>query len=915
MFKSLAGIILSLHKRMPLTFKMVVITVIVAGGMWAVFDVVQTKSLKTILLSQLNERLAKQAMEDRLNFDRYVKAHLHSINLFISQNKFSEYIEKQNWDKRGRVEIEVYKRPPGWFPKSSVMRTFIHPRFAMLMDYRGNLREVYYGRQEEALPEFLIKPSEHLLLNSNGQNYVTNFKGKPYLVASERYIGPHGKAEAILMLVSPIDDIFLTKAIVSSSSIAALLTTEEHPRILTSSNLTEIPVNTPMEEIKKRYLVTGQEFFDYGSSEQPIKFASFISMEEVNALIKSIASSERQLRIAGLPVLIISFALLMFWVTKRIQLMTRRISDFSEKTLGVQPRELQKGDQLYALEESFQLLTEEVLEARDLIRKEAEEKLLLEKRDMEMKQKERQLELLQSVTEAVGVGVVKKTADGLVVVNKQMEEYVKICGGLSCFEIADERDVEIEIADINNQGRIFHINCPDIFEEEICLVRDITKIKEQTEALEYMAMHDALTNLPNRALLRDRLQHAIYLGKREGKPLALLMMDLDRFKEINDTLGHHVGDIMLKQVGQRLRKSMRQSDTLARLGGDEFAAVLPVINKEQAEEVAHKLLRSLEKPFDINEHNLYVGVSIGMVYFPEHGEDASTLLQRADVAMYVAKNAQSGLSIYNAENDEHSLQNLVRINELRRVIEEDGLSIHYHPKICFESGKVSGVEALARWNHPEHGYIPPEEFVPMAERAGLIKQMTKWVIDRSIQQYVEWYREGIDQNINLSINLSVKNLLDSNFPEEVEGLIEKWNVDPNRIEFEITESAVMADPKRAMEVLKKLDALGIRLSIDDFGTGYSSLAYLKELPVDEIKIDKSFVMNMTTDKSDAMIVHSIIDLAHNLCLSVIAEGVNTEETWQMLKKLGCDGAQGHHLCLPLTGKELVDWISYSECKL
>ncbi len=899
-----------------MTLKMVVITILVGLIMWSLFDLIQTRNLKKIFQTQLTKRLGKQALEDRLSFDRYVKAHLHSIKLFITQKNFSNYIEKQKWHAEDKIAIKSYRRSPEWFPRSSVLRTFVHPRFALLLDPHGKLREVYQRLQDEQLPRSLLQPSKQLLLKSLGQNFMTNLEDKPYLIAAERYFSSQGEVQAILMLASPIDDVLLTAAIDSSAPghVVALLTTGEELQILTSSNLIEMPVGTPLRVLQKKYMVTGEGFFDYGASEQAIKFVSFISTEEVETLIKSITSSERKLRIIGLPVLIISFALLMFWVTQRIQLLTQRISDFSQRTLGVQSKDLQKGDQLYILEDRFQHLTEEVLEARDVIRREAEERLLLEKKNIKMRQKEKQLGLLQSVTQAVGIGVIKKTTDGLKAVNRQMEEFAEICGGLSHFDIPNVGNKELSLLDRNGNSRIFNISSPDIFKgEKVFLVRDITKIKEQTEALEYMAMHDSLTGLPNRALLQDRLQQAIFVGQRQNHSLALLMIDLDRFKEINDTLGHHIGDLVLKEVGKRLPRVLRKSDTFARLGGDEFAVLLPSTDNELAKQTANRLLKALEEPFVVEDYSLYVGASAGIVFFPNHGENASTLLQRADVAMYVAKNAKSGLSIYNPDHDQHSIQHLVLIGDLKHAIENDELSLLYQPKINYKTGCISGIEVLVRWFHSQHGFIPPDKFIPLAEYTGLIRPITMWVIDTAMRQYTEWRNEGFD--ISMSVNLTALNLLDSRFPKEIEKLIKKWGIEPDCFQFEITESAVMADPEQAMKVIKGLDTLGFRFSIDDFGTGYSSLAYLRKLPVEEIKIDKSFVMNVTTNESDAIIVLSTIDLAHNLGLGVIAEGVDSQEVWKMLNGLGCDGAQGYYICIPLPAAEFIHWFNNTKWKL
>jgi diguanylate cyclase (GGDEF)-like protein len=493
--------------------------------------------------------------------------------------------------------------------------------------------------------------------------------------------------------------------------------------------------------------------------------------------------------------------------------------------------------------------------------------------------------------------------------NQQMEVFAWLCGGLSKFDINKAVNDELVLFNRNGEKRIFNISSPAIFnEEKICLVRDITEIREEADALEHMAMHDALTGLPNRALLQDRLQQAIFVGQREEKELALLMMDLDRFKEINDTLGHHVGDLVLKEIGKRLPCVLRKSDTFARLGGDEFAVVLPSTDVEHAKQTALKLLKALEGPFVVDDHNLHVGASLGIVFFPDHGEDVSTLLKRADIAMYVAKNNQSGMAFYNPEHDQHNIKNLVLVSELRHAIERGELELHYQPKIDIKTGRIKGLEALVRWNHVQHGYIGPDEFIPLAEYTGLIKPLTSWVLKTAMHQYMKWQRGGMDPGIVISVNLSSISLLDPDFPGEVVDLIRIYEIEPESFEFEITESAVMADPELALKTVKRISEMGVRLSIDDFGTGYSSLAYLKKLPVNEIKIDKSFVMNMTNDESDEMIVRSTIDLAHNLGLDVIAEGVDSEEIWNKLGKLECDGAQGFYLCVPLPAEELVRWL-------
>lgn len=894
---------------------MIIVTIVVGLAVWGILDEFQSHRLKSLFHAQLNERLSKQALRDRINFDRYVKTHLQSAKLFVSQKRFSDYVEDRDWSSvpEEEVKIQYHVRPPRWFPNLSVLRTLANPRYAILLDSRSNVREVYKGRREMP-PLFLLKPSPLLLAKSNGQNFITRIGGASYLISSNSCFNSQGAVRATLMLVSLIDDEFLSASLgaVASGHIAALLTPEDEPHILMSSNVNEVPPGKLLADLRDRYLVTGKEFFDYGASEQAIKFISLISTEEVDSMTQSVISRGRQERVITILPVIVSCVLIMLWITRRIQNLTRYVTDFSQKNLGVRQQLIQRGDQLCVLEERFRMLTGEVLEARDIINKEAEDRLLFEKKNMEIERKEQQLMLLQSVTQAIGVGVITETPDGLCAVNKQMERFADVCGGLSNFAVDDFEDEERILLDDFGDQHVFHISSPELFEErKITLVRDITKEKKQTAALEHLAMHDTLTGLPNRALLRDRLQQAIFTAQRDSQCVALLMMDFDRFKDINDTLGHHIGDMMLKEAGNRLPSVLRKSDTIARLGGDEFAVVLPNTGKALAQQIAHKLLNVLSEPFVIEDHSLYVGASIGIVSFPDQGVDVRSLLQRADVAMYVAKNTQSGLSFYSPEHDQHSLENLVLMSDLRRAIENEGLLLYFQPKICCKTNCFEGMEVLVRWKHPEHGFIRPDQFIPIAEHTGLIKPLTMWVLNTALRQYRKWQESGLGMDVKMSVNLSARNLLDIQFPGEVSELLNMWNLEPGILEMEITESAVMEDPEHAMRILVQLDRLGVQLSIDDFGTGYTSLGYLKKLPVDAIKIDKSFVINMILDQSDAMIVRSTIDLAHNLGLRVIAEGVESEEILTVLKKLGCDGAQGYHICRPIPAVDFIQWFHNS----
>jgi diguanylate cyclase (GGDEF)-like protein len=388
-----------------------------------------------------------------------------------------------------------------------------------------------------------------------------------------------------------------------------------------------------------------------------------------------------------------------------------------------------------------------------------------------------------------------------------------------------------------------------------------------------------------------------------------MIMDVDRFKEINETLGHQNGDRLLRLIALRLKGTLRESDTIARLGGDEYGLLLPKVEQQgAAAQVARKVIKALkDEPLVVGGLTLDVGASIGISLYPEHGEDVDALLQRADVAMYAAKESVGSYETYREDHNRYSPSRLALAGELRRAIEDRTLILHYQPKAELGSGRIRGVEALVRWPHPTRGLLTAEEFVPLAETTGLIKGLTMLVLDRGVRQIRLWRRSGME--ITVAVNISAANLHDPRFPREVKQLLRRWKVDPSWLELEITESSIMKDSARGLAVLGELSEMGVRLSIDDFGTGYSSLAYLKQLPVQEIKIDKSFVLGLVTDPSAAMIVRSVIDLGRNLGLSVVAEGVETEAIWRQLGDLGADLAQGFYLAKPAPSEEIAQVLA------
>ncbi len=436
--------------------------------------------------------------------------------------------------------------------------------------------------------------------------------------------------------------------------------------------------------------------------------------------------------------------------------------------------------------------------------------------------------------------------------------------------------------------------------------------QRRSDELRRMASTDGLTGLANRERFQARVQQEIGAAERAGEGFGVMLIDLDRFKEINDTLGHHYGDMLLRELGPRLAACVGEHGLVARLGGDEFALLIgrPTAGPEELEQIARRLIACVQLPFSVDELLLEVGGSIGISRFPQDGRDAHALLRSADVAMYAAKESESAFQLYAAEHDHHSLRRLSVISGVRHALAEDEVVVHYQPKVELDDLTVQGAEALVRWQHPELGLLAPATFIQAVEQTGLIGPLTRHVLSRAIAECAGWRQAG--RNMSVAVNLSVRNLLDRDLPREIEHLLSLHGLPPEALELEITERMIMSDPDRALAVVTRLSALGVRLSVDDFGTGYSSLANLKRLPIDGLKIDRSFVSPMLHDESDLIIVRSTINLGHDLGLKVIAEGVEDRATLERLALLGCDLAQGYHLSRPLSAEAFTRWLAREE---
>jgi len=432
------------------------------------------------------------------------------------------------------------------------------------------------------------------------------------------------------------------------------------------------------------------------------------------------------------------------------------------------------------------------------------------------------------------------------------------------------------------------------------------ELERQRHSMEHQFMHDALTGLPNKRLLASRSEQLFKLASRQKKACSLLIMDINNFKHVNDTLGHQAGDLAIREVAERLSHALRASDVLARLGGDEFAIILFNNDAKAAEKVALKLQQVLNKPLELEGSILSLEASIGISEFPVHGDNLDALMRRADVAMYYAKKRSLKTAIYDVMQDKNSIERMSLLKELNHAIKSDGMELYYQPQVQMDGSHRLSVEALIRWNHPQKGMVFPDQFIPLAEDSGLIIPMTWWVLETAMKQCAIWHQDGLP--VSVSINISANFLQEEHVVQRVAEFMHKYQVPDHVFALEITENTLMDDPHQASKTLIEISKMNIDVSIDDFGTGYSSLAYLKHLEIDELKIDRSFVMGMSEYKNDSVIVQTVINMAHNMGLRVVAEGVENHEEWKILDAMGCDFIQGYLISRPKPVDEISEWL-------
>lgn len=527
----------------------------------------------------------------------------------------------------------------------------------------------------------------------------------------------------------------------------------------------------------------------------------------------------------------------------------------------------------------------------------------------------------QDSAQSVSVVLQRSVAQGIETIERfKSWLWLLTCVGIAAFIVVSilvARRITRPLAALNqfashvrdgNYGNRLSAAAPDEFGAlSVSFNHMLDRIESRQAEILRLAFQDSVTNIPNRAYFISRLKEAVDSYRSNALPFAVLLIDLDRFKFINDTLGHPAGDLTLTEVGKRIRECLPENVTVARLGGDEFAILLSGHDSADSAAVASKVHLALEEPIDLYGQGVDVRGSIGIAHCPAHGVEPGILLQRADIAMYVAKRDKAGVAVFHESYDQHRAAHLSMLSDLKRAIAENQLVLHYQPKLDLRKDVVTDVEALVRWKHPMHGMVAPTEFVSFAEQTGMIRHLTRWVIECATQQCHEWLSRGI--RLGISMNVSSQDLLDDELPTSFESATRRYGVPPDLITIEVTESAFLHDPQRASATINALKRHGFKLSVDDYGTGYSSLAYVQQLQCDELKIDRSFVTHVSEKGKDMAIVRSTIDLAHSLGLIVVAEGVETEATLDVLRGLGCDLIQGYVLARPMDAQSLCDWLS------
>ncbi len=886
-------------RNQPLVFKSVLTVFITGLVVWFVLDTLQARHLNEILLQELSARLAEENHIARVRLSDAIERYRKLTGLFTEN-----YRVREHFNNLPQLQTPVrHNNWPEWLPPPSSWRGLIRPTHIVVFDGQGNIREIF-DLANQPFPNSFMARKELAMRKSLGVSFATSIAKAPYILTAGTVSDAGGEPSGTLLLMTHIDDRFLRsvgrEGQIKGVAVALITGSGQFQRVLASSDPNRIAKGTLISFLEDEYLLAGRGHFDYGDWDLRIKLTTFMSRNLVVEINDNIMDLGRDQRLVAALVYVTVFILLMVLLSHRIGKLSNLVETFWRKELLSVPPKLEQKDKITALEHRFKDLAQEVAASRQLMRS-----------HHELETRTRQLETLQAVTEELGVGVLRLSGSGPVAINDQMDLFIRECGNVDQFLYSTSHNHRIQTRDSRGLSRIFdviHLN--QLAEDEVILVQDVTELVNSTAALEHQALHDMLTGLPNRTLLMDRLQQVIQIAHRNGSHVALMLIDLDRFKDINDTLGHLAGDKVLKKFAQRIIVLLRETDTLARLGGDEFALLLPGTSITGARLIAKKLAQALVPPMHIEEQDMDINASIGMVQYPTHGGDVEQLLRHADVAMYHAKRTQSGHSVYDPDTDAYTSGRLSLMVDLRTATEKDEIILYFQPQVDLSNMRVTGAEALIRWQHPVHGLLPPDRFIPLIEMTASIGQITRWALNEAIHCCARWQSNG--RNLDIAINLSARNLHDPKLVPFAKHRLAAHGLNPALLTLELTETAIMHDPATSQLALDAASLLGVMVAMDDFGTGYSSLSHLRQLPVSKLKIDKSFVSQMQKNEDDAIIVRSTVDLAHNLGISVIAEGVESESQLDYLRQILCDSAQGYYFAKPMPYDEFNRWLDWFE---